>query len=602
MKRGNWRDNKILALLLIILTPVVSICLMEGITGNLLTLSKAGLLLDVMISYGILAVLILIFKKVNTAAILQMILLIILALVQYYVYRFRGRSFTLSDLRTMGTAMEVAGNYSYTPEIRVVVCMIITVIWTIAISMLASICWKGFRIIRILLAVGICAGCFSFLSNKEMVRKHASLKLEMWNIDNEYCHKGVLLMLASEVQYLTVDKPENYSVEKVEMVAAENTSEYQKKENSKQDRIMPENLILIMNESLADLRIFGTYEDQMNVMPNIDNLESRNGSVYKGYLQVPVYGGGTANTEYVVLTGNSMEFWDNWTMAYQVYNQSKEYGMASILKKQGYDTMAMHPENPLNYNRKAVYASMDFNDFISRENWDENYLEKLRKYVDDQSCYEYLKQLTENKSSDKVFIFLLTMQNHSPYQTKKFDATISLETDQDYPQAEEYLTTIQESDRAFGKLIESFQEVEEPTMIVLFGDHMPNLLDGFYDELRSKSSLEPQEFSRRQYRTPYVIWTNYKMDISNIPLMSANYFGNYILQSIGADLSDYNKMSLNVLEQIPVINENEVMTADGTWLSIDSLSGEQKKLLNDYEIMQYNEVFGNGSRIDAVFE
>lgn len=587
---------------MIMLTPIVSFCLMECITGNLLTLSKSGIFLDLAISYGIFVILILVFQKVNTAAILQMILLISLALVQYYVYHFRGRSFTLSDLRLIRTAANVAGHYSYIPELRVGLCLGTVIIWIIGIRILAVIRLRRFRIIRMVLAVILCLSTYSFLSDKEFASKHNSLKLEMWNIDQEYRHKGVLLMLASEVQYLTADKPESYSTEKVETIAAEHTSLYQEKEFSEQDTIMPENLIVIMNEALADFRILGMDEDQINVTPHIDGLESKHGSVYKGYLQVPVFGGGTANTEYEVLTGNSMAFWDNWTMAYQVYIQSKEYGMTSVLRQHGYDALAMHPENPLNYNREAVYASMDFNNFISMNNWDKNYKERIRKHVSDKSCYEYAEQLIKNKTSNRIFLFLLTMQNHSGYQTKDYETTVSLNMDQDYPQAEEYLTSLKESDEAFGKLIDDFQEAEEPTMIVLFGDHMPNLLDGFYDELRQKSGLDPAEFSRRQFRTPYVIWTNYEMTAPKIPIMSSNYFGNYILEMIGAELSAYNKMSLNVLNQIPVINENEVMTAEGLWVPIDGLSDQQKQLLNDYETIQFNEVFGNGNRVDSVFQ
>lgn len=282
-----------------------------------------------------------------------------------------------------------------------------------------------------------------------------------------------------------------------------------------------------MNESLADLRHLGACEDQMDVMPNLDTITSNHGSVYKGYLQVPVFGGGTANTEYEALTGNCMAFWDNWTIAYQVYSQEKEYAMTGILKEQGYETLAMHP------------------------------------------------------------------QNHQPM--------VSLNMDQDYPQAEEYLSLVKESDEAFGDLIAYFQEYEEPTMIIMFGDHLPNLLDGFYDELAGKTSLSTEEFYRRQYQTPYIIWTNYEISMPEIPLMSVNFFGNYILENIGSELSDYNEMSLNVLDQIPVINEQEVMMADGTWMLKEGLDEEQKKLLNDYEVMQYNEVFANGKRVDKAF-
>ena len=62
-------------------------------------------------------------------------------------------------------------------------------------------------------------------------------------------------------------------------------------------------------------------------------------------------------------------------------------------------------------------------------------------------------------------------------------------------------------------------------MIIMFGDHLPNLLDGFYDELAGKTSLSTEEFYRRQYQTPYIIWTNYEISMPEIPLMNVNFFG-----------------------------------------------------------------------------
>ena len=193
------------------------------------------------------------------------------------------------------------------------------------------------------------------------------------------------------------------------------------------------------------------------------------------------------------------------------------------------------------------------------------------------------------------------MQNHSPFQTETYEPTVSLNLDQKYPQAEEYLSLIKESDKAFMQLIQHFEDVEEPTMIVMFGDHMPNLTDGFYDALAQASTLSMEEFDRRKFMTPYLIWTNYDLEVEEIPVMRASFLGSHLLELAGAELTEYNKAILEVLDEMPVINENEVMLADGTWVTKENLSEEQKMLLNDYEILQYNEVFGGRQRVEQVF-
>ena len=321
----------------------------------------------------------------------------------------------------------------------------------------------------------------------------------------------------------------------------------------------------------------------------------------KGWLNVPVMGGGTSNSEYEVLTGNCMAFWDNWTMAYQVYGQETEYGMASTLKSQGFHTVAMHPHRALNYNRSAVYRSMGFDEFLSKENWDDTYKKKIRKFVSDQSCYDYVKELCRQKEDgEKLFTFLVTMQNHSPYR-KKYQSTVKLDFPQDYPETEQYLSLVKESDAAFGSLVEYFRGIEEPTMIVMFGDHLPNLQDGFYDELARQCSAEPMKYQRGIFLTPYILWTNYECEAEEISVMNANFFGSYVMQAAGLSLTDYNKCILEILDHIAVINENEIMDTEGTWYSIDELPESMEEMLNDYEILQYNEVFGRTQRKEQVF-
>lgn len=603
------RNGSFFTIILAALTPPVGVCLMEGITGNLSTLTRAGFFLNIAIACVMLILLMLFFQDIRIAVVVQMILLSVLALVQYYVYLFRGRSFTLSDIWVLGTAADVASGYSYDMSFHTGVSVLLMLAWIVLLLLSPKVKIKRYRILRKATAVILCTAIFFCLSDEEFTAKHNSLKLEMWNIDKNYRQKGVLLTLASQVQYLTVDKPEGYSAKKAEQIAEEYAKRYEERigtekftpsDDGKDVTVNPENIIVIMNESFSDLRVFDVFSDQLSVTPNIDQMTDH---VKKGWLNVPVLGGGTSNTEYEFLTGNCMAFWDNWTMAYQVYSQEKEYGMVSTLKSQGYHTVAMHPHKALNYNRSAVYKSMGFDEFLSRENWDSAYKGKIRKFVSDQSCYDYVKELySQKEDGEKLFTFLVTMQNHSPYSNqKKYQSTVELDLGQDYPETEQYLSLIKESDAAFGDLADYFRDVEEPTMIVMFGDHLPNLQDGFYDEIAGQCSAEPMKYQRGVFMTPYILWTNYDSQIEEIPVMNANFFGSYVLQASGLILTDYNKCILEILNHVAVINENEVMDTQGIWYSMEELPNNLQEMLKDYEILQYNEVFGRGQRKDHVF-
>lgn len=81
----------------------------------------------------------------------------------------------------------------------------------------------------------------------------------------------------------------------------------------------------------------------------------------------------------------------------------------------------------------------------------------------------------------------------------------------------------------------------------------------------------------------------------------ASFFGSYLMELAGAGTTEYNKIILDILDEMPVFNENEGMLADGSWIRKENLSVEQKKRLNDYELLRYNEMLGGRQRVEQIF-
>ena len=129
---------------------------------------------------------------------------------------------------------------------------------------------------------------------------------------------------------------------------------------------------------------------------------------------------------------------------------------------------------------------MGFDQFFSIENWGEE-MDRLRNYCSDQSLYNRIVDLYNSKEKDqKNFIFCVTMQNHGGYTEERsagYEPDVKLDYDGEYPLAEMYLSLARQSDEAFKNLIVYFEKVDEPTMIVMFGDHWPKLEDGFYSKV-----------------------------------------------------------------------------------------------------------------------
>lgn len=128
-------------------------------------------------------------------------------------------------------------------------------------------------------------------------------------------------------------------------------------------------------------------------------------------------------------------------------------------------------------------------------------------------------------------------------------------------------------------------------MIVMFGDHWPQLEDGFFEQLlgKKKSSLETIE-SQITYTTPYIIWTNYPSETKEEDI-SCNYLGSSMLEKAGVQLTEYEQFLANLKEELPIIGVGAVCDKDGNWYTMDDLPEKYQTLLNEYQILQYNNQF-----------
>lgn len=538
-----------------------------------------------------------VLRKASIAIPVYTMLMVILALVDYYVTLFRGNPFILMDVYNVGTAAEVTSNYIFSIPVKTGICLLAILIFLLYQSLFQSL-QLGKRSIKGCL-VRVCL--FACVSGAVYLN-WGTLTFEwlnQWDMVGEYKNKGYIYTLACETQYLQITKPDNYSVEAVEEIAEEVEQKDSVLETSEEEeKVTPQNLIVIMNESLADFEAFDNLQASEEILPTIHSLQE---NTKKGYLYVPVFGGGTSDSEYEVLTGNSKQFLPYGANAYQVLCRKSEYGLASTLKQEDYSAIAVHPFWAKGWNRTNVYSWMNFDSFVSLDNWDSD-VDTLRDYATDDAAYAKLEQLCSEKENEKQFLFCVTMQNHGGYNvTDSYTPDVSLSYATSYPSAEVYLSLAKETDAAFGRLIEYFENVDEPTMIVMFGDHWPNLDTGFFSELFGKDfdSLDWIE-SQMYHRTPYIIWTNYSSESSQED-MSANFFGSYILEQAGLELTTYNKFLLQLKQTLPVIANGAVCDASGNWYALGSLPDEYQELIEQYQILQYNNVADRKHRIDSVF-
>ena len=536
------------------------------------------------------------------------LILTLIALVSFYVNQFRGKPLTVFDVLGIRTAADVASGYVVRLNADVGMCLQSLLLFLTLQIRLQSLSLPNSWAARGIRAGSVCA-CAAML----VLFCDRVLWTEKWmqagddyTLNTTYAEKGFYPKFISEIGYLHIEKPDEYSAGKVKEIVGR--LEEEKQEKGGEGTVTPQNIIVIMNESFADPEMLGEVKTDREILPNLHALESGGGTyVRKGILHVPVFGGGTANTEYEVLTGNSMQFLTPNVVSYEAYCHNPEYGLAMTLKEQGYTTVAIHPGWDNAWNRKQVFPMMGFERIIFKKDWEEDY-DTLRGKVTDEEAYRKIEKVFEQKSTDeKMFLFCVTIQNHGGYSAETaegYEPDIHLNYDREYPETELYFSLLRESDRAFADLLTYFKGVSEPTMIVFFGDHQvaPDE-DRFYEEVLSgelsrKEITGTIEAAQMRYIIPLVIWTNYETDSMTEGVtdatdmeISSNYLGSCILTMAGLRMAPFNRLLLNLKEMFPVIGPGADMLRDGTWKAAEKTGmGEQTAdlLLSDYRMMQYN--------------
>lgn len=359
------------------------------------------------------------------------------------------------------------------------------------------------------------------------------------------------------------------------------------------------NIIAVMNESFSDLRAVGDFSTNIDYMPFIDSLHE---NTIKGNLYMSVFGGGTCDSEYAFLTGNTTAYLPENARPYQLYIKSPAPNLTTTLNSQGYTSYAIHPGERNAWNRDKVYPNFGFQDFFSIESFGGASTTR-HAWVSDAATYDKVIELYENKGSNPLFVFDVTIQNHAGYQLDASDLEpVRLEGMRgSYPETEQYLSLMRNSDAAFKKLVDYFSKQKEPTVIVMFGDHQAFIEQEFYEELMQKplDQWSTEELQKR-YITPFVIWANYDIAEAEVDKLSVNYLSSLLLEQAGVQGAPYNDYLMKLSETLPVIDTVGIIDSEGQYFRKGDPTIHDREILK-YQQMVYNNMLDTARRRNDLF-
>ena len=489
---------------------------------------------------------------------------LVYGLVNHYVMAFRSTPLVPWDIFSIKTAASVAGNYDFTPTNEfLLVCGAFVVIFLLLHFVKLKFPYGVFMRIIPTVCVGLVLCTFVIMLWDDDFQTDSYLYPFLFTPAHMTKVNGMAVTFAMDMEYIHVDKPKGYSVTRAKAIL----EEYESPNNANQPADYP-NVIVIMNEAFSDLAVLGDFETNEDYMPFIHSLQQGQENTVTGNLTVSVCGGNTANTEFEFLTGHTMDYFPVGSIPYQQYIKGELPSLASQLAELGYATYGMHPYNSTGWNRNEVYPWLGFEEsYFIRDFTSRHY---IRDYVSDQTAYQKIIDIYEEKEAGKpAFIFEVTMQNHGGY-TQKYENFIAdvHAPDLNSAQLDQYLSLMKVSDQEFENLVAYFENKEEKTIIVFFGDHQPS--DAVVRPILrwNQKLVMNEEDAWLRYQVPYVIWANYDIEDGTDVDTDISFLAAQVLNRADMPTTAYQNFLLELAEH-----------------------PDSDTLKNQYEILQYYFMF-----------
>lgn len=577
----------VLSISLIILFPIVLFLAMEFLNGmrlnNINTAfngeKRLSLIIIIMLSIGTYGI----TGKIKTSMIVSSAIGMILAIINYLLVQIRGTSITPTDFYSVGMVYGMINNIKINLSAEIFIAIGLITLWIFIYSKYAiKDISKNKRLITRIISVTVCVVFFTLFLKTDVF----SVELT-YNTKQFYEQKGIATSFLTTLKSMKLKEPKGYSTETIKHYLNEN----KKNSTNKKEQNSP-NIIVIMNESLSDLANLYSLNISEDNMPFIHSLKE---NTVKASVHSSSLGGKTANCEWEFLTGNTSRFLPVGAVTYQLYIKQHVISIVDILNSKGYYTTAFHPYKAEGYNRNVVYPLMGF-----KECKFEDDLEKLNylryDFVDDLSTYKNIIKLFEEKEKNKkIFNFTITMQNHLSYNDRSFENNVYLKdfNDEEHFDVNQYLSLVKKSDEAFEYLVNYFKKYEEPTIIMMFGDHQPNLVEN-YPEIFGENK---EKYNEKNYIVPMVLWANYDIKEKEWGDISMNYISNILFDNAGIEKNKYMEYLKELYKKYPVITTNIYKDSKGKNNNYENIP-EKLKL---YEYMQYNNMFDD-EKVNELYE
>ena len=433
---------------------------------------------------------------------------VILGSVNGAILLSRMTPFTLYDLQNFADGLTIVTTYYSMWQIILIAAAAALGVLAVILIFIRSEKWKNIRYPKSIAAILI-AAAVTFASGFGLLRA-GMVSTYFGNLNYAYRDYGMPYSFIMTSASAGISRPSGYSEELMTSILDEHTKRGE-------DTLLPSeddstdhpNIIILQLESFTVAQDYANFEVDKDPTPVFNELSREYTS---GSFTVPACGAGTANTEFEVLTGISAKFFGPGEYPYKGKLRKKTLeNMAYVLKSHGYEASALHDHRALFYNRNEVYANLGFDTFTSVEYMNNVSLTPTNWCKDEILTGEIMEIMKSTESRD--FLHVISVEGHGAYPTERVFknpyTTVICDDEVTKWKYEYYLNECHEMDTFVGNLIDEINKAEEPTVMIIYGDHIPAL--DVKEENYNQDSL---------YKTRYVIWDNIGLEKKDRDLTS----------------------------------------------------------------------------------
>ncbi|WP_125567796.1 LTA synthase family protein [Companilactobacillus insicii] len=567
---------------------------------------QAAIVLNTVIVMAFLLFLYVITKRFWYSFAITLIIELALGIANYLKMPLRNEPVLPSDLQMLGGIKDILGMVD--PVILIIGFALIFALIVLAIFLqhrfkqqsTLRMNWKGRVVSTVLLGI--------FLSGAFFVNHDGSIPFTIFNMSNinRYFYNqelgaqinGPIVQFINNVDTKVMNEPEGYSKSEVERVMKKYDTEANNINRNRKSWAKDQTFIFNLSESFSDPARVPNQTISSDPMPNIRKIKNNTTS---GLMMSTGYGGGTDNIEWESLTGldlSSLSPTLPTPYTQLVDNQNIAPNITNLFDEK----IAVHPYVASLYNRKNVFKKFGFQKFYYVGSKDKlKYTDKIddNPYINDESAYKDTLDTIDRSTNKTQFIQLSTMQNHMPFNNyyKKHDYTVGGTAAPDvYKERVEYYSQgLNYTDKATKDFLAKLDKINKPITLVWYGDHLASLFDN--------DSMD--EYGIQLHQTDYFIYNNkYIRDRtkqSKVEVVSPYEFSALAMKQAGIKVSPYYAMMTKVTENLPAATTNTsdngsnafngsqvFITDDSKKIKEDSLTAEQKEILHDYKIIQYD--------------